>query len=76
MSIIAAFVEGVLANFTLFHVLLFFDVFCAPGAQVVVNDRARPVVTMRLVMSRVEVTVAVTAMFTNDFGHLSIAIGA
>ena len=76
MSIIAAFVEGVLANFTLFHVLLFFDVFCAPGAQIVVNERARPVVTMRLVMTRVEVTAAVTAMFSNDLWHLSIAIGA
>ena len=76
MSIIAAFVEGAFANLTLFHVLLFFDVFCAPGAHVVANERARPVVTMRLVMTRVEVTVAVTAMFSDDLGHLSIAIGA
>ena len=76
MSIVAVFVKSVLANFTLLHVLLFFDVFCAPGAQIMVYDGARPVVTMRLVMSRVKVTVAVTALLSDDFGDLSIAIRA
>ena len=71
---IAAGVQRELTDFTGVYVVVLLDVVCAPWAQVVVDQRARPLVQVLLVVPWVEVEVAELAVFCDDLGDGAAAI--
>ena len=54
--------QRVLTHFALHDGVLFLNVSRAPGAQIMVHELAKPLITVRLKMQRVEVKVAIGAM--------------
>ena len=66
--------HSVLAHIALQDVLMFFDMVCAPCAEVMIDERTRPFIAMELIMPRVEVAIAVNAMFSDALGHVAVAI--
>jgi hypothetical protein len=71
MICIALRVHGVLTDGALEDVLFLLDMGSAPWAHVVVNQRTRPLVSVELVMTRVEIKVAFITMLCNDFRNFS-----
>ena len=66
--------RSTMANVALQDVLVLVDMVCAPGAEVMIHERTRPFIAMELIMPRVEVAIAVAAMFSDAFGHIAAAI--
>ena len=66
--------HSVLAYIAFHHVVVFLNVLSAPGTKVIVNERTRPLVTMELVMTRVEVKFAFDALFRNAFRYVAVAV--
>ena len=64
------------AHAALEYVLLLFDVIVAPSTNVGVDDWARPVVAVELVVARMKVQLAVLAVVSDDLRHLTLAVSA
>ena len=60
----------VLANVALDHIFVPLDMVGAPRTQAAVHERKRPLVSMGLVMARMEVEVAICAMLAMHCGPL------
>ena len=65
-----------MTSFAFHHIVVLLDVLVTPVAQVVVDERARPLISMTLKMSFVEVKVTIIAMFGDDFWYITIAVRA
>ena len=65
-----------MTSFAFHHVVVLLDVLVTPVAQVIVDERARPLIPMTLEMSFVEVKVTIFAMFGDDFWYITIAVRA
>ena len=74
MSLDARCVESVVTDLTRLRIVVFLYMLCAPWAEIVVYEWARPVVTMELEMSRVEVAITVFTVFCDNFQHLAVAV--
>ena len=71
---IAARVQCELTDFTGVNVVVFLYVLSAPRTQIVVDQRARPLIQVLLVVPWVEVEVAELAVFCDDLGDGAAAI--
>ena len=65
-----------MTSFAFHHVMVLLNVLVTPITQVVVDERARPLISMTLKMSFVEVKVTIIAMFGDDFWYITIAVRA
>ena len=76
MICIALGMQRVETNGTLHYVFVFVDVVGAPWTEIAVHERTWPIVTVRLVVSRVKIQVAVCTMFSDNFWTGAIALRA
>ena len=67
-------VQVILADLALEDVLLLLNVFIAPRTQVVVNEWARPLISVKLQVAWVEIAVTIWAVLGDGFGHIALAI--
>ena len=63
-----------MAYVALQDVLVLVNVVRAPGAEIMIHERTWPFIAMELIMPRVEVAIAVNAMFSDALGHVAVAI--
>ena len=73
---VAAGVQCKLTDFTGVNVVMFFNVICTPWAQIVIDQRTRPLIQVFLVMSWVKVKIAELTMLCDDLGGGAAAVGA
>ena len=72
---VAAGVQCKLTDFTGVNVVMFFNVICTPWAQIVIDQRTRPLIQVFLVVPWAKVQVTELAMFRNDLGDGAAAVG-
>ena len=65
-----------MAYVALQDVLVLVNVVRAPGAEIMINERARPFVAMELVVPRMEGAVAIDTVLSDAFGHIAVTIQA
>ena len=61
----------VTTNITIMFNMVLLDTLIALSTDIVINLWARPLVSVALVISKVEVQVAINAMFCHHFGHIA-----
>ena len=67
-------VESVVADLTRLRILMLMNKICTPWAEVVVEEWTGPFLAMRLEMPRMKVTIAVHAVFCDDFRYLAVTV--
>ena len=72
---IAAGVQCELTSFIGVNVFVLLNMVCTPWAKVVVNQRARPLIQVLLLMPWMKIKIAELAMFCNDFEDGAAAVG-